>query len=116
MRFPSSRVWGRALIVLGATQLVMVLAVLAGAWWFQTMEARRLHRRTPTHPSISNGRARAARAEARGRGSIGLLEIPRLGVSVVLVEGTGARALRHGAGHVERTTFPASPGNAVRST
>jgi sortase A len=55
--------------------------------------------------------ARATRAEAGSTGLIGRLEIPRLGLSSIVMEGTGRRALRRGIGHVERTAYPGEPGN-----
>jgi sortase A len=42
---------------------------------------------------------------------IGRLEITRLGVSVMVVEGTGSAGLRHAAGHIPGTTLPGTAGN-----
>jgi sortase A len=42
---------------------------------------------------------------------IGLLEIPRLRLSVVVLEGTDDRTLRLGAGHIEHTALPGEAGN-----
>ncbi len=41
------------------------------------------------------------------------LEIPKLGVDVVVVEGTTLSALRAGAGHYPRTPLPGEPGNVA---
>lgn len=41
------------------------------------------------------------------------LEIPRLGVAVMVHEGVGSGTLRMGAGHVPGTAAPGSPGNVV---
>src|SRR5262245_29117743 len=43
---------------------------------------------------------------------VGRLEIPRLNLSVMVMEGTGDRTLRLGAGHIIGTSFPGAPGNA----
>ena len=44
-------------------------------------------------------------------GSIGRLEISRLGVSVAVVEGTGSKALRRAVGHLVGTAMPGGHGN-----
>ncbi len=42
---------------------------------------------------------------------IGRLEIPGLNLSVMVVEGTGRKALSEGVGHIEGTPLPGQPGN-----
>ncbi len=44
---------------------------------------------------------------------VGKLEVPRLGLSVMVSEGTTARVLRRGAGHLNGTPRPGSAGNAA---
>jgi sortase A len=44
-------------------------------------------------------------------GLIGRIEIPRIGVAVVVVEGTDKPALRRAAGHIVGTGLPGRPGN-----
>lgn len=41
------------------------------------------------------------------------LEIPKLGVDVIVVEGTSLAALRAGAGHYPKTALPGEPGNVA---
>jgi len=43
---------------------------------------------------------------------LGRLDIPRLGMSVAVLQGTGSRTLRLGAGHIEGTPLPGQPGNS----
>jgi len=43
---------------------------------------------------------------------LGLMEIPRLGVSVAVLQGTNSRMLRRGVGHIEGTPLPGEPGNS----
>jgi sortase A len=43
---------------------------------------------------------------------LGRLDIPRLGLSVVVLQGTGSRTLRLGTGHIEGTPLPGEPGNS----
>jgi sortase A len=42
---------------------------------------------------------------------VGRLEIPRLGVSAIVLEGVEARTLRRGLGHIPGTEFPFQGGN-----
>ena len=42
---------------------------------------------------------------------LGRIEIPRLGVRVVILEGTTAQILRRGVGHIVGTALPGEPGN-----
>lgn len=55
----------------------------------------------------------ASRKQAVSNGLIGRLEIPRLNLSTLVVEGTSGRALRHGVGHVKGTPFPGERGNVA---
>ena len=43
---------------------------------------------------------------------LGRLDIPRLGISVAVLQGTSSRMLRLGAGHIEGTPLPGEPGNS----
>jgi sortase A len=44
-------------------------------------------------------------------GLMGRLEIPRLGLSVIVAEGTGETTLRRAAGHIAGTSLPGHAGN-----
>jgi sortase A len=44
-------------------------------------------------------------------GLVGRIEIPRLGVSVIVAEGTDEATLRRSAGHIEGTALPGRSGN-----
>ena len=43
---------------------------------------------------------------------VGRLDIPRLGLSVVVLQGTSSRMLRRGTGHIESTPLPGEVGNS----
>jgi sortase A len=87
------------------------------AWIFQRRESRELDRllgaRTaasagighPETPASPNGAAAAA------DGLIGRIEIPRLLVSVAVVEGVGKTTLRRAVGHIPGTVLPGQAGN-----
>jgi sortase A len=51
------------------------------------------------------------RAAVKEGDVLGRIEIPRLGMSVAILEGTTSRTLRLGAGHIEGTALPGEPGN-----
>jgi sortase A len=63
--------------------------------------------------ALALGRASLTRREAQTGASLGWLEIPRIELSVPLVEGVDRRALITGAGHVPGTAFPGEPDNAA---
>jgi sortase A len=44
-------------------------------------------------------------------GLVGRIRIPRLGVSVIVMEGSTEAVLRHAAGHIEGTAMPGQEGN-----
>lgn len=55
-----------------------------------------------------------AAAEPPARGDpIGIIQIPKLGVEQVVVQGTGPAELRAGPGHLRGTSMPGEPGNAA---
>ena len=43
---------------------------------------------------------------------LGRIDIPRLGMSFAILQGTNSRTLRLGAGHIEGTPLPGEPGNS----
>ena len=50
-------------------------------------------------------------AQIKENDVLGRLDIPRVGVSVAVLQGTGSRTLRLGTGHIESTSFPEDSGN-----
>jgi sortase A len=87
---------------------------LADAWRFQRSESRDLDRLlralTPIPASAASPRAALP---AAWHGVIGRLEIPRLLLSVVVVEGTDNSTLRRAAGHIPGTARPGEAGNVA---
>lgn len=88
--------------------------VMAGTWTFQREESRELARllvkpafaAAPNSPSV----AAAVNVDITS-GLMGRIDIARLGLSVVVMEGTTARTLRRAAGHIEGTALPGEDGN-----
>jgi sortase A len=106
------RIWlARGLIGLSLVLLGLWLWIAIDSHSFQADLARRLaHVARPGRPSRV---AEATRREAGASGLVGRIEIPRLELSAMIVEGTTTRALMRGVGHVERTAFPGEGGNVA---
>ena len=92
--------------------------VVADAWVFQQWESRHLQRLLEDHHNTV-GNALQFRpvtatpgplAIAAG-GLIGKLEIPRLDLSAVVIEGDDSKTLRRAVGHIPGTPLPGQVGN-----
>ncbi len=90
-----------ALLLLGGTMAL----TWSGVTW-ATGLYERLARGQAIPPIV------AAHDPVRGD-TVGVLQIPRLGLSVVVVEGDDASSLMLGAGHLQDTPMPWEPGNSV---
>jgi sortase A len=78
--------------------------VAADAWAFERTAVRRLET-LRVAPAFFQG------APPAPSDLIGLLQVPRLDLSVIVIEGTGPKTLRRAAGHIEGTRLPGQPGN-----
>jgi sortase A len=118
---PMLRWTQRALIAGGVVLLGYCAFILLDAWIFQNQQSRDLDRLT--RPARSAGSTAGALPSepltapqvlpALGAGDlVGRMEIPRLGLSVVIVEGVGKRDLKRAVGHIPGTPLPGQPGNA----
>lgn len=110
----------RTFLVFGVSLTAYCGYVLIDTWNFQRTEQRRfedlLVDRISTHST--GGKARQTRDTAGATlppivdgGLIGRIEIPRLGLSAIVMEGTGRATLRRAAGHIPGTALPGQPGN-----
>jgi sortase A len=107
--------------VLGAAAVLMLGYcgfVLADTWMFQNRERRLLEHMLHDRQAANNGSLQIAYTAspknplpALTNGLIGRLEIPRLGLSAMVVEGTSGRTLRRAVGHIPGTALPGQPGN-----
>ena len=84
--------------------------VLADSWAFQRRESRELDRQLRDSRMASDG-APKQRFSVLAKGLVGRIEIPRLRLSAVVVEGIGRTALRRGVGHIRGTALPGEAGN-----
>jgi sortase A len=100
----------------GAGVLLMAAGVNALAWVglvkaraaYVTWETIRL----PAVSAVGDERT-TAEATIRAGAPIGTIEIPRLRLATVVVEGDDATSLAVGAGHLPDTPFPWEPGNSA---
>jgi sortase A len=110
--------WGqRGLFACAILLLGYCAFALADAWIFQRRESRELDRllrdrhvaseSTPQPESSTAPKGAPAAAD----GLIGRIEIPRLLLSVVVVEGVDKTTLRRAVGHIPGTALPGHPGN-----
>lgn len=90
--------------------------VLLDGWVFQKHASQalelRLHDERTARVAASRAGSAQVPAPAIGPdGLIGRIEIPRIGLSAVVFEGTGKNTLRHAIGHIPGTSLPGQPGN-----
>lgn len=106
----NSRIWIRlvryALTIVGVAALGYCAVVWIEARLYQAREARRFAREEHVKAIP------AAPRQAPPDGSpIGKLEIPRIGVSVMVVQGDDDGDLKHAVGHIPGTALPGQNGN-----
>jgi len=111
--------------VLGAGAVLMLGyfgLVLADTWMFQTRESRLLQhilhdRQAANSETVSTASLTSTHGPlpAMFDGLIGRIDIPRLGVSAIVIEGVGTATLRRAVGHIPGTALPGEPGNVGMS-
>jgi sortase A len=100
----------RVLFACGIAALGYCALVMAQSWYFQREETRNLERlvvarQTPLADTSPDS------VSVTVHGLIGRIAVERLGVSVIVMEGTDERTLRRAAGHITGTALPGEPGN-----
>lgn len=108
----------RGLCVCGVSLLAYCGFVLMDTWGFQQRERRQLDRIVANRQEGNEAvRQTASPIAARNplpaatSGLIGRIEIPRLALSAIVMEGTSATTLRRAVGHIRGTALPGQPGN-----
>jgi sortase A len=108
----------RALFVCAVLLLGYCGFALADAWMFQRRESRNLDRLLRDRQTVSEGKLQQGSSASRESepavepgGLIGRVEIPRLLLSVIVVEGVDKTDLRRAVGHIPGTALPGRPGN-----
>jgi len=98
------RLVARVLLGAGCLSLGYGAYVVSSAKAYQAIEMRRFEE-TKEHvaptPALSEGV------------SIGEIQIPRLGLTALVVQGDSEAVLRHAVGHLADTALPGEPGNIV---
>jgi sortase A len=96
----------RVLLVCAVSLLAWCGFVLIDARMFRKEEDRQLS----LSPSVVSPIAAISHVVATP-GLIGRIDIPRLALSVIVMEGTSSKTLRRAAGHIAGTALPGQPGN-----
>jgi sortase A len=104
--------WCSGIFLIAGTALI----ICYGWIWiegqaFQAVEAHRYSE--PGFPQPTSGQSDCPTASVLQDESIGRIEIARVGLSVVVLEGDDARTLRRGAGRIPGTARPGQPGNVA---
>ena len=96
-----------------ATIGILALGYCAAAYirarLFQSVETRRLAKAEKAVQALPLNSTPAPRPPEGA--VVGRLAIPRLGLSVIVIEGVEARDLKRAAGHIPNTALPGEPGN-----
>jgi sortase A len=102
--------WGQRLLFLtGILVLAFVGFSMLDASLYQASAKRTLENQIHLEKEPHETQPRAA---IRPGDILGRLDIPRLGLSVAVLQGTSSRMLRLGAGHIEGTALPGESGNS----
>ena len=103
------------LVIAGGCALGWCLAMVADGYIAQRMAREQLESRTA--PPASSAKPPALRAPsglALEPGTpLAELSIPRIGLSLVVMEGSDEHTLRKGLGHIEDTSLPGESGNVA---
>lgn len=106
--------FGRGLFALGLSLLAWCAVTAGEAAWWQHHQREILHAARRTPPTDSRRQVAGQElARIRVGDAIGELEVPRLGLSAVIVEGDGDASLKVGVGHLPDTPLPWESGNVA---
>jgi sortase A len=114
---------GKLLICLGVVLLLFTAYLLWGTSLFEASHQHALRQqfehelskaRAGGSPSPYSGVRSAVPGDVPAEGQpVGILQIPKIGLDKVVVEGTGTNDLREGPGHYSGTPLPGQPGNSA---
>jgi sortase A len=118
---------GRVILVAGVLVLLFIPYLLWGTGVITAraqadlrhqfaLDQRAHHTATPLHPptpTTGNPTLAPTIAAPPPGGPVGILSIPKIGVSMVVIEGTNADQLRSGPGHYPGTPLPGEAGNVA---
>lgn len=98
----------RILMITGVLAISYVALTLLGARLYQEDAALGLEKQIHAEEQHNIGLASQPIKEGD---VLGRMEIPRIGVSVMVLQGTTSQTLRLGAGHIDGTALPGESGN-----
>ena len=108
--------WTRRLLIASAVSLLAYSGfVLVDAGIFQRAEDRQLESLVVAPAQRAPSVLPASLSPAANGGLIGRVEVPRLGVSAIVMEGDSASILRRAVGHIPGTALPGQSGNIAIS-
>jgi sortase A len=115
MKTSSWRRLERVLLLIG----VLCLGYWAYAWidsrYTQYREGKLLDEAAAETDALGTFREPVAASRPRRPAAegtlVGRIEIPRVGVSAIVLEGTSSKTLRRGVGHISDTSLPGAAGN-----
>lgn len=108
--------WTRnAFLVVGVLALSYAGFILLGTNLYQAYQSRRFQRQLSNiRPAIATaGRNSAPSVAALRNGALGRIDIARLGVTAMIMEGVDERTLQHAVGHIPGTSLPGHQGNVA---
>jgi sortase A len=103
----------RGLAALGVLCLIWVGASSIRTAAYQAGQHARLARLSSSHPQVEPGSGAVVAAPDEAPAPIGHLEIPRIGVSAIVMEGDDEKTLKVAVGHLPDTPLPWQEGNAA---
>jgi sortase A len=110
--------WTQRVLFAGAVSALAYCGfLLMDAWIFQQAERRQLERLLTDRQKSGIARQSASPISSKNSppvvtdGLIGRIQIPRLGLSAIIIEGTSRAALRRAVGHISGTALPGQSGN-----
>src|SRR5262245_27944704 len=101
----------RILLIIGILCLGMYIAFTIQARFCQEQMEETFEAMSESPPITHEKDAEPSRPQLTEGDLVGRLEIPRLNVSVMVLEGIQSRTLRLGAGHIPGTSYPGYRGN-----
>jgi sortase A len=105
--------WTQRALFAGAFLMLGYCAfVLADAWILRKRGSDELALvDRPNAATSAQALTKRSRPPAAVKGLVGRIDIARLGLSVIVMDGTTAHTLRRAAGHIDGTAFPGEHGN-----
>jgi sortase A len=110
------KIFGRVLVLAGALAFACWLYVMLHQIWFQRAANRVLQQqiaKASTSPQEDALEVHADGMPLRHGEMIGRLEIPRVHLSVIVLEGSDSSVLDIAAGHIPGTALPGASGNVA---